>query len=410
MEVFISLLIVFALILAGLRFKLGLGLTLILASLALGLLFSVSFSGIIAAFGNTLIEKDLTGSFVTIELIGVLFFISLLEIIMRKSGAFTRLFGSIGYFIKDTRKVTVFFPVLMGTLPSAGGARFSAPLTGQAAQGLNLSAEKKSFTNYWFRHIWEPVFPLYPGIILAAALCKVTVGDFGRQQLIYPVFMVIAGWIIAFWGVPKLLHPADTGKKKREHLFYFFEGLFPIILILIAVLAFKLPLIISLIGVIAAHLVIYKEGRKNLKGNLKEALKLDIVFLILGVMFFKNMLAVSGAVERMVQFFIIMKLPLTVVLFALPFLAGLLTGVVQAYVAIIFPLILPLITAGGNINMPLLSFAFISGYCGVLISPVHLCYLLTCDYFETDINRVYKYLIPLALALPVIGFLLIKIL
>jgi hypothetical protein len=99
-----------------------------------------------------------------------------------------------------------------------------------------------------------------------------------------------------------------------------------------------------------------------------------------------------------------------VVLFALPFLAGLLTGVVQAYVAIIFPLILPLITAGGNINMPLLSFAFISGYCGVLISPVHLCYLLTCDYFETDINRVYKYLIPLALALPVIGFLLIQIL
>jgi len=131
---FIYLIIIFGVILAGLRLKISLGLTLAIASVLIALFFSVGFIKTISTFGYTFIEKDTKGSFVTLELIAILFLIAMLEVIMRKSGTFDRMFRSIGFIIKDTRKVAVFFPVFLGTLPSAGGARFSAPLAGQAAK------------------------------------------------------------------------------------------------------------------------------------------------------------------------------------------------------------------------------------------------------------------------------------
>ena len=125
---FVYLLIIFALILLGLRLKLSLGLTLVISSLFLALLFGVGIKKTLYAFWQTVIEKDASGAYVTLELIGILFLIAMLEVIMRRSGIFNKMFGSIGLVFKDTRKVAAFFPIFLGTLPSAGGARFSAPL------------------------------------------------------------------------------------------------------------------------------------------------------------------------------------------------------------------------------------------------------------------------------------------
>ncbi|MFH1073666.1 MAG: DUF401 family protein [Candidatus Firestonebacteria bacterium] len=409
MEVFIYLLIIFAIILVGLRLKIDLGLTLIGASLFVGLFFLVNPWKILSVFGATIIEKDKSGSFVTLELIVILFLISFLEIVMRRSGAFDRLLGSIGFLIKDRRKVTAFFPIFLGTLPSAGGARFSAPLTEKASEDLNLSAERKSFINYWFRHIWEPVFPLYPGIIFAATLAHVALGDLNKYQSVYFFFMLVLGWFIAFRGVPKLVKHADTDKNTGQHILSLAEGIFPVIFIIIAVLFFRQPLLFSLFIVVVAQLFIYQISGKILVKHLREAFSFNIVMMITGVMFFKNMLEVSGAIDRIVVFFAVIKLPLTILLFSMPFVIGLLTGVVQAFVAITFPLLIPLITIEGTVSLPMLSFAFMSGYFGVLLSPVHLCYLLTCEYFKTDINRIYKYLL---IAIPVMlgmGLLILKI-
>ncbi len=404
---FIYLIIIFAVVLLGLRFKVSLGLTLTFASILLALFFSVGFLKTVSTFAYTIVEKDAKGNFVTLELIAILFLIGMLEIIMRKSGTFDRMFRSIGFVIKDSRKVTVFFPIFLGTLPSAGGARFSAPLAGQAAKDLHLSGEKLSFINYWFRHIWEPVFPLYPGVILMSVLSGIPLYDINRYQAGIAAFMLLAGWFVAFRGVPRLLKNAESDKHPVQHLLALFEGILPILLIIFAVLFLKIPLIFSLLVVVLAELLFYKTKVFDLLLYIKEAFSLNIIVLIYGVMLFKNMLEASGAITQMISFLAIMKLPLLAVLFVLPFIVGLLTGIVQAYVGVAFPLLIPLIMAKGQAALPLLSFAFISGYAGVLLSPVHLCYLLTCEYFGTDINRVYKYLLLLTLALPLLALLMI---
>ena len=83
---------------------------------------------------------------------------------------------------------------------------------------------------------------------------------------------------------------------------------------------------------------------------------------------------------------------LIVLLFTIPFFLGLLTGVNQAFVSISFPLLIP-VFGQGNPDMVLVMFAYVSGFVGILLSPAHLCLVLTVEYFRTDIRDVYKILI-----------------
>jgi integral membrane protein (TIGR00529 family) len=401
MEVFFNLILVFVVILILLRLKVSLGVTLTLAGGILGLISKVEASRLFILIFDTLFDKY------TLELMLVLYLIPILEIIMRRSGIFDRMIDSICFFIRDVRIVTIFFPIFLGMLPSAGGARFSAPLTGEVSKDLNISSTKKSFINYWFRHIWEPVFPLYPGIILAAFISNVPLGEISKFQVWYPLFMLVGGWFVAFKNVPKVLKDKQDSKLTKERLVPLVEGGFPILFLLISILFFKLNLIISLIVVIVSLIFIYRFSFKNIINFLKESFSFQIIFLIFGVMYFKNTLELSNAIIELKNFFSIIKLNNLIILFFMPFLVGLLTGLVQALVGITFPLILPLITNNGIVNLHYLSFAFISGYAGVLLSPVHLCYLLTCEYFGVEITDVYPYLFILTPFLPLIGLLLV---
>ncbi|MEI6704304.1 MAG: DUF401 family protein, partial [Deltaproteobacteria bacterium] len=69
------------------------------------------------------------------------------------------------------------------------------------------------------------------------------------------------------------------------------------------------------------------------------------------------------------------------------------------YIGITFPLLMPLM--GTPTPSPgLVALAFASGFAGVMLSPIHLCYVLTCEYFHADIARVYhRLLLPSAFVL-----------
>jgi len=104
------------------------------------------------------------------------------------------------------------------------------------------------------------------------------------------------------------------------------------------------------------------------------------------------MVKVSGAVESLPQVFSQWNLPLEVVFFALPFSVGVLTGLATAYVGATYPLLMAMF-AKGSVDVPLLAFAFASGYAGVLLSPMHLCLILTKDYYRAELGKVYRLLL-----------------
>jgi len=120
---------------------------------------------------------------------------------------------------------------------------------------------------------------------------------------------------------------------------------------------------------------------------------------VIGIMIFQEVLRTSGALAGISSFFVASHLPVLLVLTLIPFIAGLMTGLTVGYVGITFPLLLPMM-GGDAPSAGLVALAFASGFCGVMLSPVHLCYVLTCEYFQADIARVYHRLwIPSALVL-----------
>jgi len=104
---------------------------------------------------------------------------------------------------------------------------------------------------------------------------------------------------------------------------------------------------------------------------------------ILSIMFFQNVLTASGLVQELVALLQGTNLPIAIMLGLSALMVGILTGSPQAVVAITFPIIAAL--APGSINTA--TTAYIMGIAGAMLSPAHLCLIVTGEYFKGDIFK-----------------------
>jgi hypothetical protein len=106
----------------------------------------------------------------------------------------------------------------------------------------------------------------------------------------------------------------------------------------------------------------------------------------------------SGAVLAVSDALTSLHIPLAVVAFGVPFVAGLLTGLMAAGFSIGFPVILPLVVAdGGTIAPAWAAWLLAGGLLGTMFSPVHLCLALTRVYFKAEWGPIYRRIAPSAL-------------
>ena len=110
---------------------------------------------------------------------------------------------------RDARIVSSAMPAIIGLLPMPGGALFSAPLVETSFEDRPVSREEKTALNYWFRHLWEYWWPLYPGVVLAIALLEV---DISR----YMAFMAPLSLITILVGIIFILRPLGSMTIQRD--------------------------------------------------------------------------------------------------------------------------------------------------------------------------------------------------
>ena len=77
-----------------------------------------------------------------------------------------------------------------------------------------------------------------------------------------------------------------------------------------------------------------------------------------------------------------------------------------AFIAVSFPLLIPLM-GGPDINMELVMLGFASGFVGCLLSPVHLCLVITREYFDASWGGIYRMLLPACAAIMVVAALIV---
>ncbi len=388
--------LIFALILLLLRKKLNIGLVMLIAASVLFLLYRMPFISIWKTCKGAVLND------VTIKLILALSFIRILELILREYAVLTDMMSAAKAILKNRKMVIISMPLLIGLMPSIGGAYFSAPMVAETTSDIKMSPEEKSFINYWFRHPWEYVLPLYPGVLLASAISRIDLHNLITVNITYAILMLITGFIFAMHGIKGVVKTEERLSKKGLWSFV------PIISVLLLVVIFHIELHYALFAVVIFLLLFYRYNLKNTLTAFKHGFSLDVIILILGVMTFKEAMGYSGAVENLSQFFIKEGIPVSPILFIIPFITGLLTGITVGFVGATFPLI---ISIAGNSSPGVVSFAFAAGFLGVLLSPVHICLILTREYFRADLWGIYKKMIPACIVVfcgAIVEYLILK--
>ena len=370
---------IFALILVLLRKKLNIGIVMSIAASALFLFYQMSPASIFQTCRGAVLNN------VTLKLVFALSFIRMFELILREHNVLTEMMGTVKAVLKNRKLVTVSMPLLIGLIPSVGGAYFSAPMVAEATHDIRMSPEEKGFVNYWFRHPWEYILPLYPGILLAAAISGVELHNLITANLSYAILTLITGFFFAMHG---LKGPVISGGRLSAKGLLSFT---PIFTVVVLVLLVHVELHYALISVVFFLFFFYRYNLKSMLAAFRHGFALDVIILILGVMFFKEAMENSGAVKNLSRFFIEEGIPASPVLFLLPFITGLITGLTLGFVGSTFPLIIHIT---GNTSIGAISFAFAAGFLGVLLSPVHICLVLTREYFKADLWGMYKMMLP----------------
>jgi integral membrane protein (TIGR00529 family) len=393
----IKLLGVVGLIVFLIRKKWNLGYIMIFASLLLGVLFRLKVKDIILNVVLAIIDS------MTLKLFGIIVLVFLLSGVLRKIESLRDIVDSLQKLVKDHRLILAFIPAFLGLIPMPAGAMFSAPMVNEVASRMNLQAEEKTFINYWFRHIWELIWPLYPSIILFSALLEVEIREIVKVQFPLTIALFIIGLVWEQRNIKRNIIENTNRKDVFCNMKKLFLGTWPILLIAVFVLFVKLDFLISLSIVILSLILLnrYKIKVKDIKDIIKSDLDLNILFLIAGIMIFQRMLEATGIIIIIPEFFTGLGIPRLVVLFIIPFLVGILTGISSATVGICFPVLLPFMVVQNEVNLNYAMFAYVGAYIGMMISPVHLCLVVTKDYFKADLAKIYK-----LLALPLLIIIL----
>jgi uncharacterized protein len=294
--------------------------------------------------------------------------------------------------------VTRVAPAIIGLLPMPGGAMVSAPIVKEMGRGSDASPEQFTAANYWWRHVWETTWPLYPSIILAAAVMGVTVWDVARINFPISLTCIASGFLLKRIGSPQ----RSGGRIEWLSLI---GSLWPIFFIVLLGMIFKIDLVISVIIVLIVVIIQKHVSRSAVLDGLKQGFSLDIVALIFGVMTLMYAIDKTGVAALFYEELLKAHIPPMLVVFVVPFVVGLLTGVTSAYIGVGFPIVFPLL--GGAVSQSAgMLLAFAGGFMGVMASPVHLCLVLTNEYFKASLVKTLALLILPILLTSVISWLL----
>lgn len=332
----------------------------------------------------------------TLAIFAALYLITLLEKVMRRSGSQAKLVSGLMHISGDPRVSMAALPAIIGLLPSPGGARFSAPLVEEASKGIIITKEQNAAINYYYRHLWEFFLPLYPASLLAVEILQVPLEKFVLVMLPFTIFTVIAGLMLfrKFPSQERSNQEVNSPLAKKQ----VFEGLAPIIAIMILVLVFKLHILFALILTIAFMLIYYKIAIAEIGCMIAAALEIRLLYMVLGAIYLREVLVQSGSIEQLLTYFQGIGLSPLLISIIFPIMLGLLTGVTLAGVTISLPIVVSL--AGPHNLLSLGSLAFASIVIGIMLSPVHLCLLMSIEHFAADFGKTYvKLIIPEVLLL-----------
>ena len=402
MLIFYKMLAVLTLLVFLLRRKTEFGHAMLAATLLLFLLTVPELPVLFEAAQNTVSKPT------TWFMLLTLYFVMCLEHILRTSGVLKNFTTSARQIFGSDRVLLAFIPAFLGFLPSLGGAMFSAPLVKESAKRYNLSPERMTAINYWFRHIWEYTNPILPAILLASTLTRVPVGTLIANLFVFSIAAIVIGAVVLLMGKsfrrtaqedPQDLNlekntgqhahtrsPANEDQQTKEPISaaMIYKSILlaagPIFVNIFLVMVFNLNTALSLGLVLTAMAIILKLDLFQTKKMFLASMKFSIHWAVINIILFQEMLFSTGTIDQIVALFELSGIPVILIISLTSFIAALLIGSLQGFIAVAFPLIYPL----AHSSMDVIIMSYVAGVFGLMCSPSHLCLIVTLQYFKAD--------------------------
>jgi len=419
----------FALILVLARLKLPLAAAILIGAIACGVGFRMEPGRLVVCIAEAVVRPR------TICLMIIVSCLMGLSGTMQAGGQMARIVELARMALRRPAVTMAALPALIGMLPMPGGALFSAPMVESAAGGEKVPPGKMSAINYWFRHVWEYWWPLFPGVIVAVGTTGVGLGNFALFHFPLSVISILAGLVIFRKTHPNLhvkSSPPPEGTKRS-----FVKATSSIWMVLLVWGAVKL-VIVLLLGSSARHggsaapagytqflqkaiytylpimagivvslvftTIVNKIDRAAARKIWTDRRIRQMVLLVGGVMVFQHVLDQADAPARIAEELTAMKVPVVAVFAILPLVAGLVMGIAVGFVGTSFPILIGMLAAWPDAGdwRPYIALAYLFGHMGQMISPLHLCHVVSNKYFKTSFGPVYAQLLPVVV-LTVVG-------
>lgn len=307
-------------------------------------------------------------------------------------------------------------PALIGLLPMPGGALFSAPLVDDCDHKQNIDSQLKTKINYWFRHVWEYWWPLYPGVLLAMEITNIEIAQF--MMVMFPISLISIGVGYFFLLRPIKNPPMVENDTKQKPIFTLLIPIFLIIAIFATIKIFipaisninkYLPMVIGIAGAIL-YLQLTKPIELKKWQNIlfsKRVWLLTLLVLLIriyGAFLEVNLPNGNNIVDELRTEIELFNIPPIVVIMAIPFICGLTTGLAIGFVGASFPIVMSMLGANPTMNelLPSIALAYGCGYLGMLLSPVHVCLIVSNQHFKTKLYDSIKQLTTVAIVMLVL--------
>ena len=347
----------------------------------------------------------------------IIFLVIWLSSQMAKAGIMGDLVNTIKAKLSVKGAIAV-LPAIIGLLPMPGGAIFSAPLVDDCDENSIIDPVLKTKINYWFRHIWEYTWPLYPGLILTSNIVDLPIWQLFLLGLPMTAAAVVTGY---FFLLRKVKNQEIIRKKSEKGLFKLISPIVVVIVVYIIVLVF-FPKISQIskylpmsIGLLSAMILLQFERPISLQNwkdiiiNKKPLIMVLIVVLvsIYGAFIEAKMPNGTLLMDQMRIELDNLGIPIIALIMIIPFVSGLTTGITVGFAGASIPIAISLLGSDPAFYQLLstVSLAFSFGFMGVMMSPVHICLIVTNEHFKTSLAKSLTSLLPLIVSMLVFALI-----
>jgi integral membrane protein (TIGR00529 family) len=409
MYALIAIALALALLIGLLHLKVKLGRSMLISSISMAILLGVTpdefWQTVVHEWHNKPLSQTTGYLFVTLTALVIM--VNIIGTAMTETGVSQRLVPALHGLFRSRRFALLAIPFMMGMLPTPGGIMLSAPMVRELGDHIGVQRDRQAAINFLFRHQWETVWPLYPAVLFVQGMFGISAFALISHNMAIMLSGTLGGVVfLLLSGIPPKNSQSPSNGKFTDNVRSFVHVFWPIALVATLFAALNIPPAIGLLLAIFIFLVLHKVSLNRWPQIFKSGLELDFVLLILGALLFKLDLEAGRAVDSVVAVLFEMNVPEHLVIFFLPMLVALLTGVTMATVAITFPFLIPLIGTGPQAKVGLETLAFSGLVCGFLITPVHLCLTLSAGYFKAPLSKIILRLLGPVVFVAGAGFLM----